>query len=593
MTDEDVPPNDDEYYCTRAVTGADNDAYQAIYICDTCQLLPPQSSNDDGKDTTATAMNMDVETPQPLPSCICQSCAEVCHAEHDVYFVGMGPCTCDCPNLVIAENNHEEHHHCCHHHCCRCVLEHSSIEEAKKLGFDSTNTSKELKELNNPLPLKVPPNSMLLSAAASMISENGDSAMSEDDGGDVTKKLCIECDSSMRGYSFGAYTLPALTKNVTMCQSLIRQAGLLVGESKETFWMPALDEMDCSEGEQQQKKDWCDLEILAREIYQHHVKSYCLDDGERAAAPSGGAEWWVQYKEIGSEKAPVDLHYDKDEILAEKFGLGSFPTLSTVTYLTGRDDVDDVNENTTDNEPTVIFSHTYDDDEDRPIEMMLLSHAVRGKHIVFDGRLLHGAPSNAAWNQHAKRASSPSSLRVTFLVNVWLTGKPAGVDILPNAIRSKVIAANDGDDKVRGMMLPDFRERHVSRLTVPKSSDEKIILPFVSAGATWMDESTEDDGNYKTAESDEEGQDDDNVDGKEEEEEEEEELVLSLPQFSTPEYINERPDTALFTFEAGAARLIRGDVQEDDEAELENEEDCRWRLLIASRKEEADNGDED
>lgn len=587
MTDEEDAPPNDEYYCTRAVTGADNDAYQAIYICDTCQLLPP-SNDDDGKDTD-TAMNVMKESPSssssqpPLPSCICQSCAEVCHADHDVYFVGMGPCTCDCPNLVLAENNKQEEQQS----CCRCVLEHDSIEEAKKLGFDSTNAMEKLKQLNHPLPLKVPPNSMLLSAAESMLPENEDSGMSDDDGGDITNKLCIECDSSMRGYSFGAYTLPALTKNVTLCQSLIRQAEVLVGESKETFWMPALDEMDCSEGEQEQqqpKKDWCDLEILAREIYQHHVKSYCLDDCG-AAAPSGGAEWWVQYKDIGSEKAPVDLHYDKDEFLAEKFGLGSFPTLSTVTYLTGRDDVDHAsigNENTTDNEPTCIFSHTYDDDEDRPIEMMLLSHAVRGKHIVFDGRLLHGAPSNAAWNPHAKRASSPSSLRVTFLVNVWLTGKPSGVDILPNAIRTKVIAANDSDGKVRGgMMLPDFRERHVSRLTVPKSSDEKIILPFVSAGATWIDESTEQDGNTKTSESDEKCQDDDNEDS---EEEEEEELVLSLPQFSTTEYNNDLPDTALFTFETGAARLIRGDGDEADKYE----EDCRWRLLIASKREEAD-----
>ena len=77
-----------------------------------------------------------------------------------------------------------------------------------------------------------------------------------------------------------------------------------------------------------------------------------------------------------------------------------------------------------------------------------------------------------------------------------------------------------------------------------------------------------------------------------EEEEEEEELVLSLPQFTTPQYINDRPDTALFTFEAGAARLVRGDGQEDDEPELEDEE-CRWRLLIASNKKQADSGDED
>lgn len=550
MTDEDTY---DEYYCTRAVTGADHATHQAIYICDTCQLLPPQS-DDDGKDTI-----MD-EPPQPLPSCICQSCAEVCHANHDVYFVAMGPATCDCPNLVIAENQEE-------HQCCCCVLEQSSIEEAKKLGFDST--TKTMKHLNHPLPLKVPPDCTLLSSA-------------EDEGGNITNQLCIECNSSMRGYSFGAYTLPALSKNSAMCQSLIRQAEVLVGESKETFWMPALDEMDCSEGGQQ-TKDWCGLEILAREIYQHHVKAYCLDN-DGAATHSGGAEWWLQYKPVGSEKAPVDLHYDKDEALAEKFGVGSFPTLSTVTYLTGRDDADgdsNGNKNTTDNEPTAVFSHTYDDDEDSPIDMMLLSHAVRGKHIVFDGRLLHGAPANAAWNPHSKRSSTSSSLRVTFLVNIWLTGKPSGVEILPNDIRSKVIAANDGDHKVRcGKMLPNFIERNVSRLTVPKSIDEKIILPFVSAGATWIDESTEQDSQNKAAESDEEGENDEN----EEDNEEEEELVLSLPQFSTPEYINDRPDTVLFTFEAGAARLIRGNGQEDDEPELGNEE-CRWRRLIDSKKE--------
>ena len=53
--------------------------------------------------------------------------------------------------------------------------------------------------------------------------------------------------------------------------------------------------------------------------------------------------------------------------------------------------------------------------------------------------------------------------------------------------------------------------------------------------------------------------------------------------------------TALFTFEAGAARLVRGgdgQDQEDDEPELEDEE-CRWRLLIASNKKQADSGDED
>ena len=141
-------------------------------------------------------------------------------------------------------------------------------------------------------------------------------------------------------------------------------------------------------------------------------------------------------------------------------------------------------------------------------------------------------------------------------------------------------------------MLSDFRGRNVSRFSVPKSSDEKIILPFVSAGVTWIDESTQQDRDNEVAESGDEGEDENN-EGDDEEEEEEEELVLSLPQFTTPQYINDRPDTALITFEAGAARLARGgEGQEDDEPELEDEE-CRWRLLIASNKKQADSGDED
>jgi hypothetical protein len=560
---EDESPNED--YCTRAITGGDNATHQAIYICDTCQLLPQSKAPPagDGKDMKEPT------TQPPLPSCICQSCAEICHVDHDVYFVGMGPCTCDCPNLVIVEQTKGQEEHC-------CVLQHRSIEEARKLGFDITNNKDEtLKQLNIPLPMKVPPNCTLLLSAASILSENGDDGMSDD--GDNSNILCIECNTTMGGHSFGAFAIPTLTNNETMCQSLIRQAEVLVGESKETFWMP------CIEDEQQQK-GWCDLEILARDIYKYHVESYRLDNGNIATS-CGGAEWWVQYKPVGSQKAPVDLHYDKDEVLAEKFGLGSFPTLSTVTYLTGRDDTNVSNCNKiSDNEPTVIFSHTYDDDEDRPIEMMLLSHAVRGKHIVFDGRLLHGAPSNAAWQPNSKQPSS-SSLRVTFLVNIWLTGKPAGVDILPEAIRSKVIAANDGEEsKVTDAMISEYRERHVTRYTVPRSNHKKIFLPFVSSGATWIEERTH--GSNEETDSDDEGEDDN--DGGEEQEEEE--LVLALPQFATPEYIRDQPDTALFTFEVGAARLVRGDQAADDEAETE---DCRWRLLISSNKEQADSDDDD
>jgi hypothetical protein len=179
----------------------------------------------------------------------------------------------------------------------------------------------------------------------------------------------------------------------------------LVEESRDTFWIPIDDNEEESSND---TRDWCDLEKLAIEVYKCHVKAYNLCSGHSAKKgdtqdeTTPGAEWWVQVKPVGSSKTPVDLHYDKDEALAEAFCLGSFPTLSTVTYLTGRgtDDSqykdDEMQRGGMDEAPTVVFPHTYHDDEDQPISAMLLSRPVRGKHIVFDGRLLHGAPGHPA-----------------------------------------------------------------------------------------------------------------------------------------------------------------------------------------------------
>jgi hypothetical protein len=170
---------------------------------------------------------------------------------------------------------------------------------------------------------------------------------------------------------------------------------------------------------------------------------------------------------------------------------------------------------------------------------------------------LHGAPSNASLQIQNTDTSTSSSLRVTFLVNVWLTGKPAGVDILPDATRSKVIAADRAASKEVSDAIPlEFIGRHVSKFTVPASDDVEyspIILPFVSSGATWIEESGG-------------GVDDDG---------EKEELVLNLPQFATPEYIEKRPDTALFTFEDCAAWLLRDggedvSMRERDDSEKED-----------------------
>ncbi|KAL7552774.1 hypothetical protein ACHAWF_016026 [Thalassiosira exigua] len=87
--------------CTRAIAGSVL-LDQFMFVCDTCKLLREEEVRREG-----THDDEDEETP---PICICQCCADTCHAGHEVYYVGNGPCTCDC--MFIAPPNSKEHK-CC------------------------------------------------------------------------------------------------------------------------------------------------------------------------------------------------------------------------------------------------------------------------------------------------------------------------------------------------------------------------------------------------------------------------------------------------------------------------------------------------
>jgi len=610
----------EDYYCTRPITGADHPAHQAIFICDTCKLLPPKRCTDV---PSHGEHSIEKDGEENLPSCICQSCATICHSGHDVFYVGVGPCTCDCPSLVnpAAEDNCRNKH--------ECLLAEHSEREARKLGFGSDTARK----LNEQIPLQIPPVATLL-PLASILEGNHDyicdeaekiktSQKEEDNLNQWMSNVCIDCNATLGGYTFGSFTILNLTntsmidgKDQDLCQILIHQTEILAAQSRDTFWMPIEDDEN-AEGDGNGnngvgQRQWCDLELLAREIYKRHVQFYNLhtlkSDETNATLhgedKKGGAEWWVQVKPAGSSRAPVDLHYDKDEVLAETFSLGSFPTLSTVTYLTGECDDCCGNEGksccTTDNAPTLIFPHTYEDEETQPIPMMLLSHAVKGKHLVFDGRLLHGAPGHPALRRGYYKAANAiseseavehSSLRVTFLVNIWRNGKPAAVNILPDEIRSKIICGNStqGNSVTKEMLPLEFDARYVSHGVVSPSEsgpkhDERIVLPFVSNGATWISFVGDDKCGGSDSEGSDEsldnfetngtindrvlGENDENSSGDEENnptvDDGEKELVLVLPPFATAEYLKDHSDTIVLTFNSGnEARLVRQGKNED------------------------------
>jgi hypothetical protein len=156
-------------------------------------------------------------------------------------------------------------------------------------------------------------------------------------------------------------------------------------------------------------KPRCVLEQLVQSIFQLHTK----DLNPATFIPEqSGAEWWTlvlndsepmgtsesvedaELDEEDEEDDDVGLHFDADYGLEAQIpNLLVHPRVATVTYLSDY------------GSPTVVFAKSSPSSQTNvqersptrslvsPITQAWLSHPNVGKHIAFDGRLLHGAPS--------------------------------------------------------------------------------------------------------------------------------------------------------------------------------------------------------
>lgn len=436
-----------DQYCSFAVTGPQT-SFQSIFVCYTCSLTAnTQQENPPGEQQEAPSLH-----------CVCQACADACHADHDgLEYFGIGPSYCDCQKLNGG-----------------CKIKNISEAEALRLNVPVGTASSALPAV----------------ACATAGGANYKDA-----------------------YVREAYTLPIL-KDAATVKPLQGLAHQLVERSKETFWLD--ESMDVS--------SLCDLEKLAWVILSRHKQHYCGLDQQGSSSSSTtaapqvrGGEWWVQVKPIsyppavpasasarqqhsvGATKAAtaastteaIDLHYDKDEALAQHFGLASFPALSTVTYLT----------DCPGSPPTVVLSRRYDEEEGS-ISDVMVSHPRRGKHIVFDGRLLHGAPAHYSLREAVAPERNGGSLdedsyRITFLVNIWLDHKPAGVFPLPDEIREhlKQFSTNGVTEDLSRAYFESrpVRECYLSSEKELGWTDvSRVDLPFVGKDTTWGDDAADD-----------------------------------------------------------------------------------------------------
>jgi hypothetical protein len=337
---------------------------------------------------------------------------------------------------------------------------------------------------------------------------------------------------------------------------LVAQARELVRHSKSTFWLDrhAVVAAAAAGAGNATAAPLSALEQFAWRVFEQHkdtaIARYCPETIQGNGEPTTlieGAEWWVQVKldeeepggrpddttnQTRNADTAIDLHYDKDETMAELFDLGFFPALSTVTYWTA------MNEHEYNGAaPTVVFRRHYEDESpETGIREMLMSHPAPGKHLVFDGRLLHGAPAHTGLRRRPAASPPPDDndgsvtpataittgpkLRITFLVNIWVGHRPCDAMILPNEIRERLVhgvGPPPGGDpaflttKEPFVFVPnhhDVAEFHVDGKNEAGADHDRIELPFVGGSSTWAGDTTDDgDGGDNDDDDDDSGED--------------------------------------------------------------------------------------
>lgn len=154
----------------------------------------------------------------------------------------------------------------------------------------------------------------------------------------------------------------------------------------------------------------CTVERLAMEIFAFHTRN--IEDMDRG---SSGAEWWVLRIDPRDD---VGFHWDRDYGLEER-GEMKYPHLATVTYLSAVGGA------------TIVtgLKGKIDSPSDIPREGFseyAISSVLPFKHIAFRGDLLHGAPSEIYRDEDdgEEDVDVKVSLRITFLVNIWVNHLP-------------------------------------------------------------------------------------------------------------------------------------------------------------------------
>lgn len=237
--------------------------------------------------------------------------------------------------------------------------------------------------------------------------------------------------------------LPALREDCATVFSARAKEDSAAYSVGTTYFLPAV------------MKPRCALEAMVAAIFQLHTEG--LDEGVMTAGQSG-AEWWTlvldedaddgksgaqqgvtEGDDDEDEGDEVGLHFDADYGLEDQApNLLLHPRLATVTYLSDF------------GAPTIVFDRRSPPPDDvnksklaGDIRRGWLSNPAIGKHVCFDGRLLHGAPATFFAPRPDSDASPAKKAkvdrrRITLLVNIWINHCPLDAEPLDDEVCSQL-----------------------------------------------------------------------------------------------------------------------------------------------------------
>jgi hypothetical protein len=320
----------------------------------------------------------------------CEACIDQCHVGHNKKFMAYGPFSCECAHYGI-----------------NCKIIEASQAETALLMSSVTSSMKDQLSFQDQEPF-----SNVLGVHDSII-------LSGINGENESAKLLKECESLL------------ITTDDE--KNIIKNSSI----SRVRYWVAS------------GQASRCVFESMALEIFTYHLSRLGIEPTERS-----GVEWWVDIrfpssstpqsknnKAANSKWGDCRMHYDIDDIVYNKFNTILHPFLCTETHFTEFHELP----------ATIIFNKsikTYknqDVDIDTDcIDSCTVVHPRLGRHVCFNGDLLHGTSSDLA----CRKPYGPQQMffgsdadyilqTVTFHVNIWLYHKPIGLNPIPLTVINK------------------------------------------------------------------------------------------------------------------------------------------------------------